>query len=265
METLKPQFTPGQVITTTPTPITSIDEKINMIQLQQEMENRNQQIKDLGEKLETLKIKRQQDKELLKECDKIKIQLEHMIEFKAKIMDSHAALQRDLHRSKQETKDAIEAKENHADEVADLAEAVEMATLDKEMAEEKAETLQLELEVCREKLEEVTLDLKILKTEMQERTTGGGGGASGATTGGTEEAMSTFEMKQLQQQNARLRETLVRLRDLSAHDKHEYQKLLKDIDQKKSEIVELGKTKEKLSVRVEEMEQQISDLQEQVS
>lgn len=76
--------------------------------------------------------------------------------------------------------------------------------------------------------------------------------------------MSTFEVKQLQQQNARLRETLVRLRDLSAHDKHEYQKLLKDIDQKKSEIVELGKTKEKLSARVEEMEQQVADLQEQV-
>ena len=33
----------------------------------------------------------------------------------------------------------------HADEMADLSETVEMATLDKEMAEEKAETLQLEL------------------------------------------------------------------------------------------------------------------------
>lgn len=68
----------------------------------------------------------------------------------------------------------------------------------------------------------------------------------------------------MQQQNARLRETLVKLRDLSAHEKHQYQKLLKDIDQKKSEISELGKTKEKLSARVEEMEQQIADLQEQV-
>lgn len=88
--------------------------------------------------------------------------------------------------------------------------------------------------------------------------------SAGGTSGSGEEAVSTYEMKQLQQQNARLRETLVRLRDLSAHDKHEYQKLLKDIDQKKSEIVELGKTKEKLSARVEEMEQQLADLQEQV-
>lgn len=88
-------------------------------------------------------------------------------------------------------------------------------------------------------------------------------GSSGSTAS-AEDQLSAYEIKQLQQQNARLRETLVKLRDLSAHEKHEYQKLLKDIDQKKSEISELGKTKEKLSSRVEEMEQQIADLQEQV-
>ncbi|CAH1953815.1 unnamed protein product [Acanthoscelides obtectus] len=254
VETLKPQFTPGQSLTT-PTPITSVEEKISNLQLQQELENRSQQIKDLSEKLETLKLKRQDDKEKLKDYDKLKIQLEQLIEFKSKIMSTQASLQRDIQKAKQEAKEAIEAKEAHAEEVADLAEAVEMATLDREMAEEKAESLQLELEMCKEKLEEVTLDLEILKAEMQEK---GGTSASG------EGQVSAYEMKQLQQQNARLRETLVRLRDLSAHDKHEYQKLLKDVDQKKSEITELGKTKEKLSARVEEMEQQIADLQEQV-
>lgn len=81
----------------------------------------------------------------------------------------------------------------------------------------------------------------------------------GATTGA-----SSYEIKQLEQQNNRLRETLVKMRDLSAHEKHEFQKLQKDMDQKKSEIMELGRTKEKLSARVEEMEHQIADLQEQV-
>lgn len=94
-------------------------------------------------------------------------QLEQLLEFKAKIIETQAHLQRDVQKAKQDARDAIEARENHADEVADLAEAVEMATLDKEMAEEKAETLQIELDVCKEKLEEVTLDLEILKAEMQ--------------------------------------------------------------------------------------------------
>ncbi|XP_021941595.1 dynactin subunit 1-like [Zootermopsis nevadensis] len=53
------------------------------------------------------------------------------------------------------------------------------------------------------------------------------------------------------------------MRDLSAHEKHEFQKLQKDLDLRKSEIAELARTKEKLSSRVEEMDNQISDLQEQ--
>lgn len=56
-----------------------------------------------------------------------------------------------------------------------------------------------------------------------------------------------------------------RFRDLSAHEKHEFQKLQKDVDQRKSENAELSRTKEKLSARVEELEVQIADLQEQVN
>lgn len=57
---------------------------------------------------------------------------------------------------------------------------------------------------------------------------------------------------------------LNRFRDVAAHDKHEFQKLQKDLDQRKSENAELSRTKEKLSARVEELEVQIADLQEQV-
>lgn len=78
-------------------------------------------------------------------------------------------MQRDLQRAKQEARDAHAAREQFQEEMADLAETVEMATLDKEMAEEKAETLQIELEQLKEKLEEKTLDLEILRTEMSDR------------------------------------------------------------------------------------------------
>lgn len=73
METLRPQFTPGQALTSTP--ISTIEEKLSNLQFQQELENRNQQIKDLNEKLETLKTKRLEDKEKLKDYDKLKIQV----------------------------------------------------------------------------------------------------------------------------------------------------------------------------------------------
>ncbi|XP_018403080.1 PREDICTED: dynactin subunit 1 isoform X1 [Cyphomyrmex costatus] len=254
VETLKPQFVPGQVMAGSAAAANLVEEKLSHLQLVQENDNLKSQVRDLTEKVETLRVKRMQDKERIKDFEKTKLQIEQLLEFKAKVMESQASLQRELQRARQEAREAHVAREQYQEEMSDLAETVEMATLDKEMAEEKAETLQIELEQLKEKLEEQTLDLEILRTEMSERAAGGG-----STTG-----TSSYEVKQLEQQNNRLRETLVKMRDLSAHEKHEFQKLQKDMDQKKSEILELGRTKEKLSARVEEMEHQIADLQEQV-
>lgn len=55
------------------------------------------------------------------------------------------------------------------EEMADTADAIEMATLDKEMAEERAESLQQEAESLKEKVEYLTMDLEILKHEIEEK------------------------------------------------------------------------------------------------
>lgn len=68
----------------------------------------------------------------------------------------------------------------------------------------------------------------------------------------------------MEQQNHRLKETLLRLRDLSAHDKHDIQKMSKELETKKSEVLELERTKEKFSTKIDELEATIADLQEQV-
>ncbi|XP_053670945.1 dynactin subunit 1 [Anopheles nili] len=270
VETLKPQFTPGQSLTSpspamTPAPGSSTEDRIHILQLQQELEESRKQATDLSEKLETLKQRRAEDRERMREFDKMKTQYEQLVEFKSKIMDAHSQLQRDLQRAKQDAKDAIEARDLHSEEMAELSENVELITLDKEMAEEKADTLALELETAKERIEELTLDLEILKAEMQEKLGTGTGGTGGAGSGGDGPIVaSTYEFKQLEQQNARLRETLVRLRDLSAHEKHEIQKLEKELETKKSEVTELQRTKEKFSAKIDELETQLSDLQEQV-
>jgi dynactin 1 len=85
-------------------------------------------------------VKRLQDKQKLKEFDKIKLHLEQLLEFKSRIMESQTSLQREVQRAKQEAREAIEARDMHAEEMSDLSETVEMATLDKEMAEEKVRT-----------------------------------------------------------------------------------------------------------------------------
>lgn len=143
---------------------------MNALQQQQHIEELKSQIVDLTEKLETIRQRRSEDKERLKEFDKMKTQFEQLQEFKSKIMDAQSQLQRELQRSRQETKDAIDARDQYVEEMSELAENMELITLDKEMAEEKADTLQLELEASKERCEELQLDLDILKAEMQNKT-----------------------------------------------------------------------------------------------
>ncbi|GBN86265.1 Dynactin subunit 1 [Araneus ventricosus] len=221
-----------------------------LLQKDQEIDNLKSEIKDLTEKLETIKIKRQEDQTKLKEAEKAKIQVQQLLEYKAKIAEVQADLQRQITQAKKEAKDAIEAKEQHAEEMSDLAEAMEIATLDKEMAEEKCEALQSELEQTKEKMEELQIDYEILKTEMSDK------GSDGKAT--------TYQVKQLEQQNERLKEALVKLRDLSAQEKQEQQRTQKELEHQKSEINELSRAKEKLSLLVEDYEKQLGELKEQV-
>lgn len=57
-----------------------------------------------------------------------------LVEFKNKMSDAHNELQRKLQAAERETREALEARDTHADDMSGLAEAIEMATLDKEMA-----------------------------------------------------------------------------------------------------------------------------------
>ncbi|XP_063765053.1 dynactin subunit 1 isoform X4 [Eleginops maclovinus] len=208
------------------------------------------QVKDLDEKLETLKMKRTEDKAKLKELEKHKIQLEQLQEWKTKMQEQQAELQKHLKEAKREAKEAQEAKEHYMEEMSDTADAIEMATLDKEMAEERAESLQLEVDSMKEKVDELTMDLEILKHEIEEK--------------GSDGAASSYHVKQLEEQNGRLKEALVRMRDLSSSEKQEHLKLQKQMEKKNVELDALRSQKEKLQEERTAAEKTIDELKEQV-
>ncbi|XDV50134.1 hypothetical protein PO909_019240 [Leuciscus waleckii] len=215
-----------------------------------EEESLRAQVKDLEEKLETLKMKRMEDKIKLKELEKHKIQLEQLQEWKSKMQEQQNELQKQLKEAKKEAKEALEAKEHYMEEMADTADAIEMATLDKEMAEERAESLQLEADALKERVDELTMDLEILKHEIEEK--------------GSDGAASSYHVKQLEEQNARLKEALVRMRDLSASEKQEYGKQQKQMEKKNFELDTLRCQKEKQQEEMKMAEKTIDELKEQV-
>ncbi|XP_038586417.1 dynactin subunit 1-like isoform X6 [Micropterus salmoides] len=215
-----------------------------------EEESLRAQVKDLEEKLETLKMKRTEDKAKLKELEKHKIQLEQLQEWKNKMQEQQAELQKQLKEAKKDAREAQEAKDRYMEEMADTADAIEMATLDKEMAEERAESLQVEVDSLKEKVEELSMDLEILRHEISEK--------------GSDGAASSYHVKQLEEQNGRLKEALVRMRDLSSSEKQEHVKLQKQMEKKNSELETLRTQKEKLQDEVKQAEATIDELKEQV-
>uniref|UniRef100_A0A3Q1BQH4 Dynactin subunit 1 n=1 Tax=Amphiprion ocellaris TaxID=80972 RepID=A0A3Q1BQH4_AMPOC len=215
-----------------------------------EEESLRAQVKDLEEKLETLKMKRTEDKAKLKELEKHKIQLEQLQEWKTKMQEQQTDLQKQLKEAKKDAREAQEAKDRYMEEMSDTADAIEMATLDKEMAEERAESLQVEVDTLKEKVEELSMDLEILRHEISEK--------------GSDGAASSYQVKQLEEQNSRLKEALVRMRDLSASEKQEHVKLQKQMEKKNTELETLRTQKEKLQEEVKQAEATIDELKEQV-
>ena len=71
-----------------------MEDKIAAIHLQQEINNYKDEIKDYQEKVETLKGKRAQDKEKMKDFEKLMIQNEQLLEFKTRIMEAQNQLQK---------------------------------------------------------------------------------------------------------------------------------------------------------------------------
>ncbi|OWK06372.1 hypothetical protein Celaphus_00011895 [Cervus elaphus hippelaphus] len=215
-----------------------------------EEEGLRAQVRDLEGKLGTLRLKRAEDKAKLKELGKHEIQLERVQEWKSKIQEQQADLQRRLKEAREEAKEALEAKERYMEEMADTADAIEMAALDKEMAEERAESLQQEAEVPRERVQELTTDLESLKAEIEEK--------------GSDGAASSYQLKQLEEQNARLKDALVRMRDLSSSEKQEHGKLQKLMEKKNQELEVVRQQRERLPEELGQAERTTDELKEQV-
>ncbi|CAH8586395.1 unnamed protein product [Schistosoma curassoni] len=222
-----------------------------------ELTNLRAEITTLHDQIEALKMKREEDKTRIQELERIKIQFTQLEENRRLMREQAAELQREIAQLKTEKAEIKEAFDRYRDEVAEMVESVEMATLDKEMAEEKLESLTTEIELLKEQVEELTLENQILKEESEEK-----GGAT--TLPGADGGPTPLQLKNLEQQNERMKQALVKLRDLTNQDKQEITALTKQITSLESEINQLQTEKERLTNDLKESIEQTIELKEQV-
>ncbi|XP_036325508.1 dynactin subunit 1-like [Rhagoletis pomonella] len=275
LEILHTQFTPGHPLRS-PTvfsihsglasgvAISPTEQLLQQKQLQQRCKDLETRNGELSAELEDLKSQRAEDKRRLHELERVRLQKDQLSEFKTQIMEQHSLVQRELQRCRQELREANDCKTKYKRELDEVAESIELLTLDKEMAEERAETLQIELETANERNEELSLDVEILRAEIENSTSTLLGDRPDNELKDELIQPTAAEIRRLEQYNQRLRETVVRLRDVLTNEKQDLQKTHKELETKSSEISELKKTKEILSRRIDVMEMHIIELKEQV-
>ncbi|CAG8495790.1 11527_t:CDS:2 [Ambispora gerdemannii] len=110
-----------------------------------------------------------------------------------------AELQQELRDLREQLKDARAEKEFFENKYSDAGESMEMMTLDKD-GEAKAENLQHEVNILMEKIEEINVDLSVFKQE----------GDLMNRTKTNVDRRTAVEVIQLERQNERLKEALVR-------------------------------------------------------
>lgn len=101
----------------------------------------------------------------------------------------------------------------------------------------QAEGLQQEVDSLKERVEELEVDLEIMKDEMNAPSGDG--------------AATTAQVKQLEQQSNRLKDALVKLRDLYTQEKERAETLHKENEKHQGQVKTLSTQKEKLSKELE--------------
>ncbi|QRW26877.1 Dynein associated protein [Rhizoctonia solani] len=115
----------------------------------------------------------------------------------ARLIPKLQALQTELSQTKRELADQQAEMSTLDEKGVEAAEQLEMAMLDKEVAEERAEAAELELESVKEKLAEIEIELQSLKE-------------GGTPEGGGGEAKKSLDVIQLEKHNERLKEALIK-------------------------------------------------------
>ncbi|KAH8131505.1 hypothetical protein ACSS6W_001728 [Trichoderma asperelloides] len=213
----------------------------------------SREIEDLKAKLKVLERKRIEDRDKLKQLDTVQGERDKFEGIIQKLQQKYQPMQQentDLRKAVKEAEarfESIEALQAEHDS------ALELATLDREMAEETSEVLKIELDALKEKAEELQLELEILKEENAEYS-----------KGMTPEERASTGWLQMERTNERLREALLRLRDLTQEQEQELRDQIASMEEELKEFNALKEDHTTAKEKLAQSESAVEDLRQQL-
>lgn len=208
---------------------------------------------DLHTRLRIQEKQRDEDKERLRTLEKLQTERDRFESIIQKLQSKLHPQQQELSDLRKQIKER-EAKLEELETIqAEHDSLMEMATLDREMAEEQADALRTELDVLRPKFEELELEAEILRGENEE-----------LGRDMNPEERSSQGWLQLERESQRYRDALVRLRDVTQDKEAE---LTEEIVSLQDDVKHMNITQEQYNEAKEKLRQSeaaVEDLRQQL-
>ena len=214
----------------------------------------NKEIEDLKAKLRVLEKKRIDDREKLNSLEKIKGERDKFERIIQTLQIKYQPQQQEIMDLRKQGKDLEEVNYKMEEEKAELESALELATLDREMAEETAEVLKIELDSVKAKAEELELEVEILREENQE-----------FTAGISPEERASQGWLQMEHENTRLRNALMRLREITQDTEVELNQRIGELEEESRELETVKAQYDAYKEKLTQTEAVVEDLREQLN
>ncbi|KAI0701257.1 dynactin [Cerioporus squamosus] len=210
------------------------------------------ELQELRAKVRVLEAKRADDARHVRELETRLSEAESFVALRPKLQAKLNQQQTELIAARRELADAQQLAQLSESRILDTQEQLEMAMLDKEMAEERAEVAEADLEELSEKL-------AIMEVELEHLREGGSG-----EDGGESSVKQSLAYIQLEKQNERLKEALIRLRDITSETEQEHRRRISEMEKDLTGLDGLQAEHESALIKLQNAEVQIEDLKAQL-
>ncbi|TKA50209.1 hypothetical protein B0A53_06443 [Rhodotorula sp. CCFEE 5036] len=229
---------------------------------------------ELAAKLSIVERRRAEDRDKLRDLDRLIEEQGEWNRVKEKTKARVAELTGEVKELKRENKDLLAERDSVQSKFDDLQEQVEHSLLDKEIAESELEDVQARVKELEEQLGEVQVEMEVVKEEnarleglgdaeiAQARDAEAGAGNGTEQSGST--APSSLAFRQLEKQNARLKEALLRLRDLTSENENEMKRKIENLEKEVDLTTDLQGDLDNMAVELDAAEAKIEDLRSQL-
>ncbi|KAJ5093606.1 hypothetical protein N7456_009467 [Penicillium angulare] len=213
----------------------------------------SRELEELQTKLRVMEKKRTDDREKMKALEQLQSERDKFESIIQKLQAKYQPQQMEITELRKKLKESEGRLEEIERMEAEHESLMEMAALDREMAEETAEAFKHECEALRSKIEELQLEVEVLREENEE--------FSSETS---PEERSSHGWLQMEKTNERLREALLRLRDMTQQQESDLKEQIKELEQDLEEYSAVKSDFEATKERLLVAETNVDDLKQQL-